>query len=72
MSQILEDEEKVLKLNALSAKRMGENRQIKKEKLLHTEEYLQCLKGKNKRMASSETKPFSTTSGVKHKKQGKT
>lgn len=71
MSQILEDEEKFLKLNALSAKRMGENRQIK-EKLLHTEEYLQCLKGKNKRMAGSETKPVSTTSGVKHKKQGKT
>lgn len=53
MNQILEDEEKVFEVNALSATRMEENRQINKQKLFNTEGRMYAMpQGRNKGVAS--------------------
>lgn len=53
VNQILEDEEKVFEVNALSATRMEENRQINKQKLFSTEGRMDAMpQRRNKGVAS--------------------
>lgn len=53
VNQILEDEEKVVEINVLSATGMEENRQINKQKLFSTEGRMDAMpQGRNKGVAS--------------------